>query len=415
MVDKILVVEDSKTWANALASYLTRELGHVCDVAYSYAQAKELVTEGAGDYFVALLDLNLPDAPRGEIVDLMLLKSVPSIIVTGNYEEETRARMATKQIVDYVVKQNPEDVKLIKRLVNRVYNNRCIKVLVVTAASAFRRVLKRQLGNQRLQVFEAGSGEEALNILDLNPDIRLIYTDARLPDMDGFDLTQAVRRTHGLDTLAMIFFYEEMERDLFPKLLKSGANDFLPRDFTREEFLCRLNMNLDMLELIESAKESANRDYLTGMNNRRSLYAKSEEFFTRARESGSGLVAAVLDIDHFKRVNDTYGHDIGDVVIKALSTFVRKYVGPTGLTARIGGEEFCVLLLGLTRPEAEVFFEGLRRGIEELRLEEVDIRFTVSIGVTVIHRNSLDAMISAADQKLYEAKGGGRNRVCLEA
>lgn len=414
MVDRILIVEDSRAWAHALSSYLTRELGHVCDVAYNYSQAKDLLAERARDYFVALLDLNLPDAPRGEIVDLMLLKSVPSIIVTGNYEEETRARMAHKQIVDYVVKQNPEDVKLVKRLVNRVYNNRCIKVLVVTPAQAFRRFLKRQLGNQRLLAFEAASGEEALNILDLNPDIRLIFTDARMPDMDGFELIQAVRRTHGLDTLAVIFFYEEMERDLFPKLLKSGANDFLPRDFTREEFLCRLNMNLDLLELIENTKESANRDFLTGLNNRRSLFAKSEEFFTRARDSGSGLVAAVLDIDHFKRVNDTYGHDIGDVVIKALSTFIRKYVGPTGLTARIGGEEFCVLMLGLTRAEACEFFEGMRRGVEEMRLEEVDIRFTVSIGVTVIHRNSLDAMISAADQKLYEAKGGGRNRVCLD-
>lgn len=412
MVDKILVVEDSKAWAHTLASYLTRELGHACDVAHDYARAKALVMESSTDYFVALLDLNLPDAPNGEVVDLMLLKSVPSIIVTGNYEEETRQRMSTKQIVDYVVKQNPEDVKLIKRLVNRVYNNRCIKVMVVTPAMAFRRFLRRQLQNQRLQVFEAATAEEALNTLDLNPDIRLVFTDARMSDMDGFELTLAIRRTHGLDTLAIVFFYEEKERDLFPKILKSGANDYLPRNFTREEFLCRLNMNLDMLELIEAAKESANRDYLTGMNNRRSLFAKSEDFFTRARDSGSGLVAAVLDIDHFKRVNDTWGHDVGDLVLKQLAMHMQDISRVDDAPCRVGGEEFVLLLPGASVASAAQVAERLRLQIERANMAPVD-RVTVSLGVSAWPESSQDiaTVFKTADEMLYVAKRGGRNRV----
>lgn len=413
-MEKILIVEDSKAVGQALSAYLKKELGHPVDIAQNLAQAKELVHKNRLSYFVALLDLVLPDAPNGEIVDLMLMKHIPSIIVTGSYDEETRERMSSKQIVDFVVKQNPEDLPLIRRLVNRVFNNRAIKVLLVSHTPVFRRHIHRLLNMQQLQVFAASNGQEALEILQYNQDIKMVLTDYNMPVMNGYELTVAVRKKFNPDQLCIIVFCEEETRSMFPKLLKSGVNDFMDKNSSREEFLCRLNIHLDMLELIEETKESANKDYLTGLYNRRCLFIKSAEFYERAAEIGANLCVAVLDIDHFKRINDTYGHDIGDIVIKTLSTFLKNHVGPRGLVARIGGEEFCTLNIGMTPESAREYFERMREGIAGLAIEEVDIRFTISIGVTLVQRKSLDAMISGADQMLYKAKDSGRNQVQIE-
>lgn len=123
----------------------------------------------------------------------------------------------------------------------------------------------------------------------------------------------------------------------------------------------------------------------------------------------------MMDIDLFKRVNDTYGHDTGDRVIRLVADCIHRKMGPTAVVARFGGEEFCVLIDGLEPSEADAFFEELRRDIEAMAIALPDaggeIHVSVSIGVCRQTRESLTQMISVADRCLYEAKNSGRN--CL--
>jgi diguanylate cyclase (GGDEF)-like protein len=195
-----------------------------------------------------------------------------------------------------------------------------------------------------------------------------------------------------------------------------GASDFLPKPFLREEFFCRVLQNLDILGYIETMREAAFRDYLTGLRNRKYFFERCPEMHLAAQAGGPPIAVAMVDVDHFKRVNDTYGHDGGDVALTHLAALLREHLPGADPVARFGGEEFCALIPGGDRATAARLFEELRRQVEAsvAHLGEQPIRFTVSAGVALRPGASLSEMVSRADELLYQAKESGRNRVILE-
>lgn len=412
---KVLIVEDSKVISIGLKRWIRQDLQLDSDIAHSLDEAKQCIENSAPRYFVALLDLNLPDAPQGEIVDFMLAHEIPSIVVTGTFDERMRKVMQQKNIVDYVVKSHPRDMPQLLKLIQRIYNNRHTKALIVDDSRQYRRHYARVLQNQRLQVFTAEDGREALDVLKQHPDIRLVITDYHMPHMNGYELVVSIRQHYSEDMLSIIVFSTDDSEGMSPKFLKVGANDFISKTASIEEFLCRINMNLNLLDLVTEIRESANRDFLTKIYNRKYFFEYAEQTYLRSKQEAKSLIVAMADIDFFKKVNDVHGHHAGDMVIKALAHLLRDACQDYGLVARFGGEEFCMLLT--TPPSTGVvdFFENLREQVQntEVVVESQVIRFTTSIGVTSCLGNSLADMINAADQQLYKAKQGGRNRVCF--
>jgi diguanylate cyclase (GGDEF)-like protein len=415
-VEKILIVEDSKTVSLGLKRWIQRDLGLECDVARSLAQAREMVEENGREYFIALLDLHLPDAPNGEVVDFMIGADIPSVVVTGAYDPETRKMVMHKNVVDYVVKSHPRDMPQLLKLIKRIANNRNTRVLVVDDSRQFRNHYGRVLQNQRLRVHTAEDGIQAMDILKKHPDIRLVLTDYHMPRMNGYELVQEIRKRFSEDMLAIIVFSTDDTENMAPKFLKVGANDFISKASSIEEFLCRINMNLNVLDMMHEIKESAYRDFLTKIYNRKYFFEQAEQIYPAHRSRGKPLVVAMLDIDLFKRVNDVYGHYAGDMVIKAMAKLLENACRERGIVARFGGEEFCMLLT--TMPENGIvdFFESLRAHVENeaVLVDNQEIRFTASLGVTSSFGGSLADMINRADQLLYDAKQSGRNRVCFD-
>ncbi|WP_411329806.1 GGDEF domain-containing protein [Desulfovibrio desulfuricans] len=169
---------------------------------------------------------------------------------------------------------------------------------------------------------------------------------------------------------------------------------------------------------IEDLYSLATTDALTGLNNRRNLLEKIQFEIERAKRYGLSMVFFMLDIDHFKKINDTYGHDTGDAVLKGLGALLHDTMRTSDHVGRLGGEEFGILLASVVPPQAEVIAERLRRRVEEMVVwhSEKEIRFTVSIGLADLQtdvENPLENMMKRADLALYRAKNGGRNRVCL--
>jgi diguanylate cyclase (GGDEF)-like protein len=155
-------------------------------------------------------------------------------------------------------------------------------------------------------------------------------------------------------------------------------------------------------------------DPLTGLLNRRHFMALSNREETRSRRHGLVFSVLMIDIDHFKKVNDTYGHPIGDLVIKALADVCNKALRPHDILARFGGEEFVLTLPQTERDGAVVVAERIRQMVEqnEVATDQGPVRFTVSIGVsTYLRGKAFDQVMGHADQALYRAKEGGRNRV----
>ena len=408
---QVLIVEDNRALATMAKAMIESEWGFDTTLAATRAESEALIAEDAGRFSVALVDLNLPDAPNGEVVPVVQAAGIPVIVLTGAFGEGLRKQMTDFGVVDYVVKDNMAAYEYACRLVGRIHRNRATKVLVVDDSPTAVAVLKHQLEIQRLKVFTATGGEEALSRFREHPDIQLLFTDCHMPGMDGFELIQRIRAEHGKDRLAIIGLSGSDDGRLSARFLKSGANDFLTKPFVYEELLCRVNQNLEILEQIEAIRDAANRDYLTRLYNRRYFFDDGGRRYRGAKEQGTPLCAAMMDIDFFKKVNDNHGHDGGDVALRHMAELLNDTF-PDDLVARFGGEEFCVMIAAPLE-ESHARLDAFRRRVEETPVDRdgYHFPFTVSIGMTDQLGGDLDAMLNVADANLYGAKEGGRNRV----
>jgi diguanylate cyclase (GGDEF)-like protein len=412
----ILVVEDSKIFTRILKASIEAEAEFTVIVAESYSESITLIESKQYDFFASLLDLNLPDAPNGEVIDYVLSHCIPSIVFTAEFDDDLRDRMLAKGIVDYVFKETPSNVEYIVSLLKQLSRNSQIKALVVDDSRTAREHVKRLLNIYRFIVLEAENGEEALQLVDDNKDIRLVITDFNMPKMDGFELTKKLRHLYSKQDMAIIGMSTYGNNLLSARFLKIGGSDFLNKPFLEEEFYCRINQNMDLLEYIKNLRFIATRDFLTGLYNRRHFFDIGEKLFSRAYKSKKYLVVALADIDFFKRINDSYGHDVGDMVLKRISEVLNSSFRASDLVARFGGEEFCFLLPNVEAQEAIAIFEGLRRKIEQDTIvlsDNTALKVTTSIGVCTTLEQNLEMALSKADKLLYEAKQSGRNRVIL--
>jgi len=417
MSDKILIVEDNKTLAKLIAKKIQSALEREVDVAYSLNEAKLFLRRYK--YFITLLDINLPDAPDGEIVDYVLAKKQRVIVLSANIDKKFRAQMLKKNIIDYVNKGGNGDIDYIIHTIQRLQKNANHKVLVVDDAMIFRKQMQNILENLFFNVITVAHGEEALGMLQAKPDISLVITDYNMPVMDGLELTYEIRKTYSKDELSILALSGNDDDEVTALFLKHGANDYIKKPFSKEEFSVRVNNTIEALENIQMIMNYANRDYLTGLYNRRYFFQAMSEYLEDAKESGEKFAVAMIDIDHFKKINDTYGHDVGDQVIVTLADILRSSTSPRDIVARFGGEEFCIVLKNINRYSAQDIIERIRSEVESYSFcvdKDNYIKFTISIGA-LIHNDedTLEESISEADMMLYKAKNGGRNQVVFEA
>lgn len=411
-MEKILVVEDNKTLAKLIAKKINLELGFEVEVAYSFLEAKLFLKRYS--YFLTLVDLNLPDAPNGEIVDYILESGNHVIVLSGNIDKTFRANMLKKNIIDYVNKGGVDDINFIINTITRLKKNKEHKILVVDDSMVFRKQMQSMLENMFFKVITVAHGEEALGILNSVSDISLVLTDYHMPVMDGLELTTEIRKKYTKNDLTIITISGDNDDDTTAMFLKSGANDYIKKPFSKEEFSCRINNSIEALENIYAITNHANRDFLTGLYNRRYFFNNMLPYFEKAIADSEKFTIAVIDIDYFKKINDTYGHEIGDRVINNLADILRTNISQDDMVARFGGEEFCIVLKNITPEQALSRFEKIREKVKNtiISLEnEEKIKFTVSIGVLLHPEETLEESINQADMLLYNAKQNGRNRI----
>ncbi len=415
MSQRILIVEDNKTLAKLISKKIELALDFKVDVAYSLGEAKLFLK--MYKYFITLLDINLPDAPNGEIVDYVLSKDNRVIVLSANIDKDFRQTILKKNIIDYVNKGGVNDINYIINIITRLQKNENHTVLVVDDSMVFRKQMQNILENMFFKVISVAHGEEALNILNSRTDINLILTDYHMPVMDGLELTYEIRKEHTKNDLAILAVSSNKDNEVNALFLKTGANDFITKPFSKEEFSCRINNTIEALENIQIVTNHANRDYLTGLYNRRYFFDAMSEYENEIADGGEKFAVAMIDIDHFKQINDTYGHEIGDKIIVALSEILRTSTSHRDIVARFGGEEFCMVLKNINRYSALDIFERIRQEIEHFSFsidKENFIKFTISIGAVVHTGEELEETINNADMMLYKAKNSGRNQVVFE-
>lgn len=414
---KVLVVEDANFFSKILKRGIEQHLDLEAVCVTTLAEATEVLSKDKDGFFLALLDLNLPDSHGGEIVDIALENGIPSIVFTGTFNEELREDLLARGVIDYVPKDTRASLDYVLFLVERIHLNRSSKVLVVDDSRTARLHTRRLMELYQLTVFEAENGVAALEVLRQNPDIKMVIPDHVMPVMDGFELVHNIRQNYSRDELSIIGLSAYGNKVLSAKFMKYGANDFLDKPYSLEEMGFRVAQNLQMLDNTRRLREAATVDFLTGLYNRRFFFDFGRKSFAAARRASGNLVAAMIDIDYFKKVNDTHGHDVGDLVLKQVAAILDARFRENDVVARLGGEEFCVLGLEMSPENAFAIFDEVRRSIEatEIEVEGAEIRVTVSIGVCDTLGRDIDDMIATADGRLYKAKESGRNRVVMES
>lgn len=406
---KILIVEDSEMVTKVLRHLLqSQSLAYDAVYASSLAQAQAIYEQSPQDFFVALVDLNLPDAPNGEVVDLTLSKKIPTIVLTGSYDEQRREQLFNKGIVDYVTKEGRYAYSKAVSMIQRLEKNQQIKVLVVDDSDMSRKHMTNLFRRHLFQVIEAVDGVDAIKVLLDNPEIKLLITDYNMPRMDGFELVRKLRYKYDKTDLIMIGVSGDSNEALSAKFIKHGANDFLRKPFHPEEFYCRIIHNIESLELIEQIKYQAQRDHLTGLYHRAYFFNSAREPYQQAQTNQTPLALAVINIDHFAKINETHGNSWGDYVLRELANRLQQMLGRF-LLARADSDDFYVLMPGLDNEKAAALLSKVKQLLasDAFQINGQGQHLSVSIGLTNQLCGSLDQQLARAISYLQRAKEAG--------
>lgn len=256
MKNTILVVEDSATVRAMIKIAIEESTPYQCYFTKTLNEAYEALNHYGTTFFASVLDLNLPDAPNGEIVDMVLKYGIPSIVFTGKVDEETIALFQKKPIVEYIAKNSPKAIKELSSLINNLALNQHRTILVVDDSKTSRMYLKSLLQTHLFNVLEAENGKEALRLIELHPEISLILTDFHMPEMDGFELTSRIRMKFTPEEKAILAVTADNHPLNIVHFLKNGANDFISKPVKKEEYYSRIYGLIRMTDSYHEALES---------------------------------------------------------------------------------------------------------------------------------------------------------------
>jgi two-component system, cell cycle response regulator len=300
-----------------------------------------------------------------------------------------------------------------------------VKVLIAEDDVVSRRLLEAMLTRWGYEVVVTRNGDEAWRLLQRIDAPPLAILDWMMPGMDGVEVCRKVRQRGQEPYIYLLLLTTKGRKENIIEGLDAGADDYLTKPFDPHELQVRLRtgkrimtLQAELIEAREALRVQAMHDPLTGIWNRRAILDVLGNELARSRREGLSVAVAIADIDHFKRINDTYGHLVGDTALCEAASRMRAQLRPYDAISRYGGEEFLIVLPGCTSQDAFKLAERLRIGMSEdpIKIPGGTIKVMCSLGVAasdMIVVLEPTALIQAADSALYRAKAGGRNRVEL--
>ncbi len=295
-----------------------------------------------------------------------------------------------------------------------------VRVLIVDDDSSVRNTIHEYIANAGFDSTAAASAEEALELVD-NNDFAVVITDIRLPGMGGLELTKIIKQKNGADVIVVTGYSDDYS---YEEAINIGASDFVIKPVRLEELLLRMRrvlkerqLSTERTRMMEKLQKLATTDGLTKLYNSRSFYSQLELEVDRFNRYKHPLSLLLLDIDNFKKFNDSYGHLEGDKVLVRFSQIIKECLRINDSAYRYGGEEFTVILPETNGDEAKTVAQRIRSTLEAENFTptpDQSAKITISIGVTQYYpKEELSAFIRRADQAMYFSKQNGRNRVTV--
>ncbi len=291
-------------------------------------------------------------------------------------------------------------------------------ILIVEDDPAIRNSIHEFIGMAGYKSFETSSAEEALEILKTNT-IHLVITDIRLPGMNGLELTDLIKNSYDTDVIVMTAYIGDYS---YEEAISKGASDFVSKPIRFEELLLRLrrvlrerNITKERALMLARLQDLAITDGLTKLYNSRYFYKQLDSEVNRAKRYNHPLTLLFMDIDYFKRYNDTYGHLEGDKVLAGIGKVIKSCLRKMDTAYRYGGEEFTVILPETNRGKVMTVAKRIKDAMENEKFSpqsEKSISITISIGATeYCPGERISTLVQRADKAMYLSKQRGRNQI----
>ncbi|EPU9892097.1 bile resistance response regulator CbrR [Campylobacter upsaliensis] len=409
MMRKILLIDDNKMLSKLLAKKIQNILNYEVDIAHTMAEAIAMLNN---DYFLSFVDLCLPDAMNGEIVDVVADK-IPTIVLTASNDTNKREEFMHKNILDYIFKESDTCVDQILDAISTLSYYAKTKVILAMAKLPERNEIKKFLSQRLFKVLAAAHGEEALLYLEDNDDTKLIIADAKMPVVSGEELLAEIRTKYNDDDLGVILLGEK-DDVAEARVLKNGANDYLIKPLLKELFNCRLDRVLNYMQDKKFIKTYNNLDHTSGLKDHYTFRSEVEDYLNDIAGGEQEFAFAFLDIDELKSINDEYGFEIGDSIIKICADEMIAETKGRDILGRYSAEKFGILLKNISQERALKILSRIRVNIKNagilINLDE--LFFTASLGVVFANSGAkLDDLVEKATKALSAAKNNGKDRI----
>ena len=297
-----------------------------------------------------------------------------------------------------------------------------LKILVADDSAVYRKLVEQTLSDDNHKVIFAKNGREALDLYAKHTPA-LVITDWTMPDIGGLELCKKIRQDFQQHFAHIILLTSNTDKEQVVEGLAGGADDYLTKPFHQGELRARVNVGLRVVELHRQVQaknrqleEMALTDPLTGLANRRAIDIWITRQLSAAARHDFPIWVAICDLDHFKKVNDTYGHEAGDMVLKTFAQILKSNTRQSNICGRHGGEEFLNIITHVERDNSVIAFERIRKQMENQKFTFNNQTFSVttSMGIAGFRGTRPPAfadLLAQADQALYSAKHKGRNRI----
>ncbi len=364
---------------------------------------------------LALLDLTLPDTSAAEIFSTaqrLAVIGVKVIVLSGN--DDFGSRLASVRAGAHAYLSKPTDVPaLVGQIRNALHINttRPSHVLIVDDQDSVVQFYSSVLNHAGINTTATTNPFNTLALMrEHTPDILLL--DLNMPDISGKELAAVIRQHEQYQSIPIIFLSAEVNADLKTSLLEIGSDDLLLKGMPHEELVRQVKSRLARAKILRAMMYE---DSLTGLLNHAQIQLAAERVFSLCKRRKTPCCIAMIDIDFFKKVNDSYGHLTGDRVIKALANLLEQRFRLTDYIGRFGGEEFMLALPDVTVNDAANLINNLRKAFSAIEFKEGNTVFTVSFSAGVADNANASNVIDqvrSADEALYRAKARGRNMIC---
>lgn len=415
-MEKILIVEDSKIFLNVLEERVKLNNVYIPFLANSFDEAVKLIDNN--NFFVAVVDLVLSDAMNGEIVDYVISKNIPTIALTGSLNNKLKEEIMKKNIIDYISKgTDKDDINYSIFLAEKLLFFKGKKALIIDDSKFDSCLMRDYLLSLMFNVNIVGDANIAMEFLEKNQDTKLILLDYDMPGMTGLQLIRVIRNKYN-ENIGIIAVTGKHSNELQYGFLKYGADDYITKPFTKDRFNAIIVNNFRRIQQLDQIKsyvrlveEMSITDHLTRCYNRFYLDSTLEVYIEKYVRYNRPFSILIIDIDHFKLVNDTFGHQAGDKVLIQFVNLIKTNIRKIDILGRWGGEEFLIICPETNLSDTVKLAEKLVKCIENGVFDN-NLKITCSIGVAEYKMNEVrESVVKRADDALYIAKDSGRNKV----